>query len=157
MPALQTRWRRSPPCIEAAGTQIGDRKLREAHDTLEKARDLMAELRRRNGVVTYSDHMNEYHAQMEHIIDGGPAMLSGPQAMMQMMARVGTLDYLAKRLRSEAPAGAAADPSFKPLLESVERSVANLRQSVLNQDAAKTSEAISGLKKPYSQLFLKFG
>jgi hypothetical protein len=35
--------------------------------------------------------------------------------------------------------------------------VAELKAAVLAQDAAAVQRAINGLKKPYSQFFLKFG
>ena len=55
-----------------ATEQVTANQLTAAHETLEAARDIMAQLRRRNQVVVYSDHMNAYHSEMEHVlIDGG--------------------------------------------------------------------------------------
>lgn len=141
----------------AAEVQIKGRNLAQAHETLEKARDLMAELRRRNGVITYSDHMNAYHGVMEHVLSDAPRRMGEPQGMLRLMASVGTLEFLAERLRTEAPARVAADPAFAPALQAVETSVSALRQAVLQQDATLVREALDNIKKPYSQLFLKFG
>ncbi len=44
--------------------EIERNQLPEAHETLEEVRDVMADLRRRNQVIVYSDHMNAYHAEM---------------------------------------------------------------------------------------------
>lgn len=141
----------------AAELQIKGRNLTQAHETLEKARDLMAELRRRNGVITYSDHMNAYHGVMEHVLSDAPRRMGEPQGMLQLMASVGTLEFLAERLRTEAPASVAADPAFAPALQAVETSLLALRQAVLQQNATLVREALDKIKKPYSQLFLKFG
>jgi hypothetical protein len=142
---------------ERAAQQIRDKGLAEAHETLERARDLMSDLRRRNDVVVYSDHMNAYHAEMEKLLDSAAQTLASPQGPLLLMARVGTLEYLARRLRTEAPAALQREPEFRPLLEAVEASVAALPMAVLSQDAAATRAAIGKLKGPYSRLFLKFG
>lgn len=142
---------------ERAEAQIRDRKLPEAHETLEEARDLMAELRRRNGVVVYSDHMNAYHEQMEHAITDGLKEADGPQGALMVMARVGALEWLVGRLRAEAPAALQREAAFLPALQAVEASVTALRSAALAQDVAAMRRALTALKRPYSQLFLKFG
>lgn len=142
---------------EAAAKQIAAAQLVPAHDTLEKARDLMSDLRRRNGVVVFSDHMNAYHAQMEHVLIDGPAQLATAQGAMGLLAQVGALDYLAARLRSEAPAALLANPEFVNLQQQVQASVAGVRDALVRQDSVAAKAAMDKLKKPYSQLFLKFG
>lgn len=142
---------------DKADAQIRSGQLAEAHETLEAARDVMAELRRRNGVVTYSDHMNAFHAEMERVLGEGPKLLDAPNGALALMARAGTLEYLAQRLRSEAPAALSADAEFGPGIQALEQSVATLKSALLAQDTAKARDALSRLKKPYSQLFVKFG
>ncbi|MEZ5649339.1 MAG: hypothetical protein R3E87_02200 [Burkholderiaceae bacterium] len=143
--------------FDAANQEIRSGKLAEAHETLEAARDLMAELRRRNGVIVYSDHMNAYHAEMEVVLNEGAKLLGEPQGFMLLMARVGTLDYLAERLRTEAPAALAANADFEPAVKAVEDSLAGLRAAVMAQDAAQVKAALAKVKAPYSKLFLKYG
>ena len=142
---------------EKAEGEIRTGQLSQAHETLEAARDLMAELRRRNGVVSFSDHMNAYHAQMELLLTDGPAQTGQAAGLLRLLGQAGALDYLARKLRSEAPPALAADAEFGRLLAAVEQSVATLMQALLAQDAAQAREALGRLKKPYSQLFLKFG
>ncbi|MEQ1660961.1 MAG: hypothetical protein ABL896_19505, partial [Hylemonella sp.] len=119
--------------------------------------DIMAELRRRNGVIVFSDHMNAYHAEMEHVLQQGPAMTSSPQAMLTLVKRVGVLEYLAKQLRSEAPKALQNDAEFGAALQALETSVTTLHRAAMNQDAAAAREALDRLKGPYSRMFLKFG
>ena len=140
-----------------AEAQIAARQLAEAHETLEQARDLVADLRRRNGVVTYSDHMNAYHEQMEHVLKEGARGLAQPGGWLELAAQAGALDYLAKRLRSEAPAAMVQDPDFKPLLDGVLGSVAALRAAVVPQDEGAVRQVLGKLKEPYSRLFIRFG
>ena len=140
-----------------AETEIREKRLADAHETLEEARDLMTELRRRNGVVVYSDHMNAYHAEMEHVLRQGPTLVDAPRGMLQLMAQVGTLDWLARRLRSEAPPALAGGARFAASLKALEESVAALRAAVLSEEAAAVRAALGQLKGPYSKLFLEFG
>lgn len=142
---------------EQAAAEIDQGKLAQAHETLEQARDIMAELRRRNGVIVFSDHMNAYHAEMEHVLEQGQAMTSSPQAMLTLVKRVGVLEYLARRLRSEAPKALQNDAEFSTALQALETSVYTLHRAAMNQDAAAAREALGRLKGPYSRLFLKFG
>ena len=142
---------------ERAASQVAAGQLPEAHETLEEVRDLLADLRRRNGVIVYSDHMNAYHAEMEHVLEGGAKLLGESRGLLELIARAGVLDYLAARLRSEAPPALAADPEFAPAVLAVEASVKALRQALMAQDAAAAREALGKLKGPYSRLFLRFG
>lgn len=142
---------------EQAATEIRDQKLPQAHETLEKARDLIAELRRRNGTIVFSDHMNAYHAEMEHLLEQGPALTTAPQGVLTLMERVGVLGYLATQLRSQAPKTLVNDAEFGTALQALEASVAALRKAVMNEDAAAVRDALGKLKTPYSRMFLKFG
>ncbi len=140
-----------------AGEQAAANQLTAAHETLEAARDIMAELRRRNQVIVYSDHMNAYHAEMEEVLINGPKILAQPNGLMKLTAMAGALDYLSKKLTQEAPAGLANDPEFDALVKPVLKSVADLQGALLTQDAQKVKEAMGKVKQPYSKFFLKFG
>lgn len=156
-PALADTLGKVAAVYARAEVQIREQKLPEAHETLEAVRDLLADLRRRNGVVVYSDHVNAYHAQMEHTLLEAPKLPFGPQGPLLLMAEVGKLEYLAARMRSEAPAALAKDAEFGAALQAVEASVAALRSAVLAQDAAASRDALGKLKGPYSRLFVRFG
>lgn len=142
---------------DKAAAEIGAGKLPEAHETLEQARDLMAAMRQRNGVVVLSDHMNAYHAEMEHLLIEGPKMLAGPQGLGQLTAQAGVLEYLAKQLRTQAPMALRQNAEFDTLLKDVEGSVQAVKNAALSQDAAALKAAMEKVKAPYSKLFLKFG
>jgi len=142
---------------DRAAVEVRERKLAEAHKTLEQARDLMADLRRRNQVVVYSDHMNAYHEVMEHVLIEAPKALAAPQGAGLLLAQTGALEYLARQLRSEAPPALQGDADFMPLLQAVESSVSALKTALLAQDMAAVRDAMGKLKPAYSRMFLKFG
>ena len=84
--ALTARWGKEPPpqyvddarfastladvasAAENARGAISKGDLADAHEILERVRDLLGDLRGRNGIVTFSDRMNAYHEAMEHIL-----------------------------------------------------------------------------------------
>jgi len=140
-----------------ASQQVAAGKLSDAHATLEGVRDLLSELRRQNQVIVYSDHMNAYHAQLEHLLDEGPKWLKAGDGMPRLAAQAGVLSYLAAKLASEAPAPVEASPEFKELLGAVTRSVEALNAAVAAGDKAQVEKAIGQVKAPYSKLFIKFG
>ena len=137
--------------------QIEQNQLVEAHETLEEVRDIMADMRRRNQVVVFSDHMNAYHAEMEHFLNDGERTIAAPNGMLELTAKAGALEYLAGRLKSEASASLLKNEEFVGLLKAVEKSVAELKAALFAQDAARVKEAIGKLKGPYSKMFIKFG
>lgn len=142
---------------DKATGEINVGKLPEAHETLEAVRDLMAGLRQRNGVVVFSDPMNAYHAEMEHLLIEGPKILAGPQGLQLVTAQAGVLEYLAKQLRAQAPATLLQSAEFSALLKDVEDSVQNVKKAAIGQDVTAIKDAMSKVKAPYSKLFLKFG
>jgi hypothetical protein len=144
---------------QAAG-EIAQNQLGKAHGTLEEVREITADLRQRNQVVTFSDHMNAYHAQMERLIEHGSETLAsqaGTAGMLELAGQVGVLDYLAARLEKQASDTLRGQAEFAELLKAVQNSVAALKSAVRAQDAAAVQSAIAGLKKPYSKMFVKFG
>lgn len=140
-----------------AAKEVSDNQLAAAHETLEEARDLMSELRKRNNVAVFSDAMNAYHAQMEHVLGEGPAMLGSSGSRAPLVASVGALHYLAQQLASNAPASMASNAEFQQALQAVLVSVNSLQKALWAQDDGAAKEALSKLKGPYSKFFLKFG
>jgi len=173
--ALETNWGQTPPpqyaadpgytdTLSAVRTVItqateevtsasGD--LGKVHVTLEALRADVGALHDRNGIVTFSDRMNAYHAKMEQILaldlatqpDGGLAILADESAVLAYL----TADIAAH------PAPEAAEPAYGPAFVAVQQSVEALQSAVHAGDAAAAKAALGGLKAPYSKLFAKFG
>lgn len=137
--------------------EVAAGQLPEAHETLEGVRDLLSELRRQNQVVVYSDHMNAYHAQMEHLLVEGPKWLAAGDGLPKLTAQSGVLAYLAERLATEAPERLKTVPEFQELLAAVSRSVGELSAAMASGDKARMGKALSMLKGPYGKLYLRFG
>ena len=142
---------------DLSASQVSANQLTAAHETLEKARDIMADMRRRNQVVIFSDHMNAYHSEMENLLINAPTILLQQNGMQQLTAMVGALNYLAKKLISEAPANYATNKEFVESAKAVNKSVTELQDALFLQDAQAIKIKLSKVKVPYSKFFLKFG
>lgn len=142
---------------DLSARQASANQLTAAHETLEKVRDIMAEMRRRNQVVIFSDHMNAYHSEMENVLINAPTILLQQNGMQQLTAMVGALNYLAKKLISEAPANYATNEEFIESAKAVNKSVIELQDALFLQDAEAIKTKLSKVKVPYSKFFLKFG
>ncbi|UUC91650.1 MULTISPECIES: cytochrome c [Comamonas] len=142
---------------EKAANEISRNELAQAHETLEDVRDVMAELRRRNGVVVFSDYMNAYHAQMEKLLILGPKQLDTANGLQELTLQTGALDYLAGQLEIQAPEVFSAKQDFQSLLAALRHSVDELKAAILSQDKDKVKAAIGKLKAPYSKIFIQFG
>lgn len=166
--ALMADWKATPPPQYADDAALGETlakvaaiaeeaaklssagDLAKSHEALEGIRDALGQMRARNGVVTFSDHMNAYHELMEHVVDhaySSPADLADDVAV---------LVYLAKEVGANRPASADA-AEFDKGFKAMEASVAALKAAVRSNDAAAIAAARKGLKPPYSRLFAKFG
>lgn len=152
-PKLAGTLRAVAALYDRAAREVGAGQLVEAHETLEGVRDLLADLRRRNGVVVFSDHMNAYHARMEDVVAAAASSIDGA---MRLMAQVGVLDHLAARLEGEAPPALAADPQFQAGVQAARSSVAALPEGVLRRDPVAVKEALGKLKAPYGRLFQRY-
>jgi len=142
---------------DAALEEVKANRLADAHNTLERVRDIMADMRQRNNVVVFSDHMNAYHSQLEVLMIHGTDTLAQPKGMLRLTAQTGALSYLAKQLGTQASESLTKNVEFTTLLGAVNQSVANLEAALFNQDAVAIKEALGKLKGPYSKIFAKFG
>lgn len=141
--------------IAAAAAQVADRDLPAAHETLETVRDAIGDLHLRNGIVSFSDRMNAYHARMEHILLTDFAAM-GKAALGPLREEAAVLAYLADEIAAH-PAPESDDPGYAPRIAALRRSVQALQDAARAGDLEAAQAAVGGLKKPFSQLFVKFG
>ena len=172
--ALAARWGKKPPpqylddaefvstlaevtsVAEKAHTAISKGDLTDAHEILEKIRDLLGDLRSRNGIVTFSDRMNAYHETMEHILMKPYEKLDA-KGLGELREDVAVLAYLFRQLEKQPPTYVGKSTELAQALSGVKTSVENLLSAARSADPIAVREAVQKLKQPYSVLFLKFG
>jgi hypothetical protein len=174
--AITENYGEDPPEVYAADPQwkptlvnIGDitslsireilaEKLSEAHDTLEAIRDELGSLRQRNQVITFSDHVDNYHEAMESLLHLGLKPYDiDEKALLFIREELAILDYLAKKMKENAPVDYLKKEIFKKALNGVFGSLKNLRQAIDEKNPDKVVKAIKELKPAYAKVFVKFG
>jgi hypothetical protein len=142
--------------IAKASEAVAKGNLPESHETLEAVREAFSALHARNGVETFSDRMNAYHAEMERILGLDLAALdaTGKQTLLEHSA---ILAYLAQDILAAPPANAEGNADYASLSAAMQASVDQLVTAARAGDEAAIKAAVGGLKVPYSKFFLKFG
>ena len=133
-------------------------QLSDAHDTLEAIRDELGALRQRNQVITFSDHVNNYHEAMESLLLLGlrPDDISDKNLLM-IREELAVLDYLAEKMVQKAPAEYLGNEEFKQVINGIFSSLHNLRQAVNENNPGDILQSIKKLKPAYARVFIKFG
>jgi len=140
--------------VVKAKAEVASGDLPAAHATLEAVREKIGALHDRNGVETFSDRMNAYHAAMEHALEAGEEQGAGPTEMVE---RAAVLSWLAADVLQAPPPEAAGSAEWEPLAKAFAASVDDFQVAARSGDMEAARAALGGLKVPYSKLFLKFG
>jgi hypothetical protein len=141
--------------IAAASKDVAAGDLAKAHVTLEGIRAELGALHIRNGVMTFSDRMNAYHAKMEQVL-GRDLTALGDKGTVVLLEDAAVLTYLVEDIAAH-PAPEASDPAYAPLVEAVRQSVLGLQTAAYSGDSVAVKAAVGQLKVPYAKLFAKFG
>lgn len=138
--------------------QIEKNELDKAHETLEGIRDELSNLRHRNSVVVFSDHVNNYHEVMEGLLLAGysPENLDA-EAVDHIRGELAVLKYLAKQIKENAPPQYGENVKYQQLIQELSGSLEKLEMAVKDNTPEKISNAVKGLKPAYSKLFVNFG
>lgn len=89
-PEWQADFDRVGRAIDEAAEAVAAGRPADAHETLEKVRDIFREARRRNGIDYYMDHLTDFHATMEEIVTavGGETPVRLDQAAIAELAEL---------------------------------------------------------------------
>ena len=136
-----------------AQAKLDGGNLAETHEALEGIRAQIGDLHLRNGLYSFSDRMNAYHAKMEEVL-AEPIPADG--ALTSVVASAAVLEWLAADIAAH-PAPESSDPAYTGLLQALLDSVAALKDAAAKGDPAAVKAAIGGLKPAYSKFFVKFG
>jgi len=160
--AADPQWKSSLETIEqtvvASLEEIKAGQIAEAHETLEAVRDELGDVRRRNSVIMFSDHINTYHEVMEHVMEWGAASQTlDAKAMLFAREQLSVLDFLAENIRQNTPQTYADNEKFQQLTKGLFASLAALREALDSNESEAILQAIKNLKAPYAKLFVNFG
>lgn len=142
--------------VDEAVSSVAAGKLPEAHEILEGTRESFSELHARNGIETFSDRMNAYHAEMEVILGMDAGALDAAN-MPTLLENAGVLAYLAQDVLAAPPPEAEGNDQFAELAGAFDASVAAFVGAVRAADIPAIQAAVANLKPAYSKFFLNFG
>ncbi len=137
--------------------QIKAGQLTEAHETLESVRDELGQLRQRNHIELFSDHVNSYHEVMEVLLEMTTDAGLAESALPQVREKLGALSYLLDQMQRSAPVEYRQNNKYKELENGVLTSVTNLRTALDQASVADVTKAINALKPAYAKFFVAFG
>lgn len=157
--ADDTRWGETldkvATILGQAKAEAGKGDLARSHETLEAIRYQIAALRQRNGIVSFSDHMNAYHEQMEIVVGGSYA--ADAEGLARLREDVAVLAYLMAEVERNRPGQLASDETFSQGVAAMKASVTALQLAVRSGDTTRLTELRKALKPPYSRLFVRYG
>jgi hypothetical protein len=142
--------------VDEAGSSVEAGNLPDAHEILEEVRESFSQLHARNGIETFSDRMNAYHAEMEVILGMSGSTFDAP-TLAGLLESAGVLAYLAQDVLTAPPPEAAGNDSYADLAGEFEASVTAFVGAVRAADIPAIQAAIANLKPAYSNFFLSFG
>ena len=142
--------------LTKAQSLVASGDLPGAHEALEDVRDTFWALHKRNSVETFSDRMNAYHAEMEHVLAMDLANLDST-TQTALVERAAVMAYLAADLLAQPPVEAAGNAEFGKLAAQFRGSVEQFQTAARTGAPGAIRAAVDNLKKPYAVFFLKFG
>lgn len=168
---LQARWGAKPPpqfaeegewkdTVDAVG-DIAGRALGELDgkasddvaDSLAEIGAVLADLRRRNNVVAFTDYMNEFANQLEEAIAAETPSAKSAKARRDQLA---VLRYLAERIQKNAPPAVQQDHDFAKMTENLLANIERAR-GVAEGKPAELDRALLAIRASFNRLFLRFG
>ena len=142
--------------LDKASAEIDGGALPAAHATLEAIREAISGLHERNGIISFSDRMNDYHAVMEEVL-GKDLTTPNAMTMNEVHEMAAVLKYLAGDALAHPPAEAAGSSEFEALAKAVSASVDAVVAIARTGNTEKLKIAVGKLKPAYAKLFLRFG
>lgn len=138
--------------------QIEEGHLAEAHETLEAIRDELTDLRKRNSVIVFSDHVNNYHEVMEGLlVEGYTPDKINEQAIVTIQGQLVLLDYLVQAIKENSPSTYRQNKQYQQLERGLFESLDALNEAIKSKNPEAISTCIKMLKPAYAKLFVNFG
>ncbi len=148
---------RAGAALGLAALDRGD--LEAAADSLAPVRGMLGDLRRRNGVITFSDHVDELSAAMDVLARyRGEVDDLSEDATAELVGRQATIvEYLFDQVRRHAPPSVAGNAEFVRMLDGVGESMTRLRRGLRERDIRLFRIGSGELRSHERMLFLRFG
>jgi hypothetical protein len=152
--------------LRAGRIVASEKSLMEAHEILEEIRYVFMNLRKRNGMDYYIDHLSEFHGHMEAIMhtaserDAGSFTTKDGEYIdrecgqaVKIWERIQTLPF-DKLLFGFDDQKVAA---MRDLMEKETQALQRLKKALEGEDKARIIESAKKIRPNYAQLYKMFG
>jgi hypothetical protein len=139
--------------------QLDGGDVEGANKTLAPVRGIVGDLRRRNSVRVYSDHVDELSAAMDilAVYRREVKELGEPDARARVTKQAAIVAYLFDKCDARAPTAVRVDPEFRRLIDGARESMSKLWLSLGTGDIRLYRVGIGELRSYERILFLRFG
>jgi hypothetical protein len=136
-------------------------KPREALPALDEVRQLLAALRKRNGVTVFSDYVEQYSTVIDRLVALRTKTRNMPTLAQQDLdayaALARDLRAAVERLRAQAPAHLAGDEGFNASLKGNLDSIGKLERGIKGRSARAVHGSVSSVRADFVLLFTRYG
>ncbi len=145
--------------IETARTRLEAGDAQGAAAALAPIRAALGDLRRRNGIATFSDRIDGFSAAMDAIWvhRRNPPDMADPQALAALAEQARTLRRALEAVAAGPPEKIAGDPQFQRLIEGSFTSVATIERAIETRDQGFLIGALRELRSFEQLLWMNFG
>ena len=135
----------------------GDEKT--ALQTLAPIRGELADLRARNGVMVFSDRVNEVTAAMDAlwVYFSATPDLASAEVTRDITAKMAVLAYTVERSREQASTALREDETFLRLIDGLAKGPARIARALDERDPYRLNVILGELRSFERILFLRFG
>ncbi len=155
-------WRSTLPKMEAIMKkgiqQVEAGRVKEGHETIEKIRSLLGKLRKSVNIHTFSDYLNTYHTEMEHLVSVkySKQTLTGDK-LIKVREKLAVIRFLMGEVKANSPQKYAGNREFTKALNGNVKLLKLLHNSINNGEINKVLALLKKVKPAYGKLFIKFG
>jgi len=130
-----------------------------AREAINPIRTILGDLRRRNGVVSYSDTVDALSTEMVLLARYRKSVkdMSDTAAIALVHEQARIVEAIFEKCRAEATPAMHADPEFKRLADGAADSMAKLLRSLETRDSRLMRIGIGELRSYERIMFLRFG
>ncbi len=145
--------------IETARAKIEAGDAAGAAATLAPIRAALGDLRRRNGIVTFSDRIDTFSAAMDilWVYRRNPPDMADPQALAALAEQARALRQALEDVASGPPTKIASDPQFQRLIEGAFGSIETIDRAIETRNPALLIGALREIRSSERLLWMNFG
>jgi len=134
-------------------------EVETASEAMKPVRTMIAGLRRRSGIVTFSDCVDAINASMDRLwpYRHNPPDFENPEAVDALRQELGISLYLYKKCYEEAPQAYREDEEFQRLFENGIDSFTRIWEPVRDKNAVGVINFLRELRSLDKMIFLRFG